>query len=334
MRLQDSIAISIEPVHVEYPGHANFVVPSAAAISASVRQAPIRYVLDDAVAATVGRAAFEDPAQLMKCMDLFRIPAPLMWLEWSEEGRRAVMAELGLSDAQAFSRQSHRAGMLVRSNPGSRSGEIFVAWDGETSTPDLSPFVIEFDLDNPAFATLERADHITRSLRIGDSDEVSHLLSHARFRLNPDWRKFYEAVCTDSASLDAALRENLLIVAADFPFFVAFCLLVSARNAVAYASVDLAKLNASRAKRGREPLLNHIEVKARLGSGLKYQMGRFGGSRSASRLHFVSGHLVRRGVSVFWRRAHVRGNPQRGVISTRTVIIQGDAGGAKISQLN
>lgn len=33
-----------------------------------------------------------------------------------------------------------------------------------------------------------------------------------------------------------------------------------------------------------------------------------GGSRRSSRLHYVRGHLVRRGDAIFWRRPHLRGH--------------------------
>jgi len=79
----------------------------------------------------------------------------------------------------------------------------------------------------------------------------------------------------------------------------------------------------SRAKRGKVSLLDHIEVKARLAMPPRSSRMDPLQIRLAARMHFVTGHLVRRGSSVFWRRAHVRGSNLRGVISSRTIVMQG-----------
>jgi hypothetical protein len=321
MRLQDIIMSCTEPVRVALDGKGQFSLPGGASIAAAIRGAPLRYVLDDAVAATTARVAFGDPEQLVKCQDLLRMPAPHFWMEWSESGRRAVMLEAGIGDPTDTGRAQGRAGLLVTSAPGGRSGEMRVAWESDFGGADISPFIIEFDLDNQLSAAREGND-IRRSLRISGSDPLSTLLSHVTFRLDPDWRKYYDEACDSPAVFDKAMLDNLAIVAADVPYLAGFCLLRMARDTVEHVPVDFTRLNLSRAKRGKPALLDHIEVKASLGvqhsSGLRAPAT----SRGAARLHFVTGHLVRRGLNVFWRRAHVRGNPQRGIISSRTVIVQ------------
>jgi hypothetical protein len=319
MRLQDSIMAAKEPLRVSLDGKGDFTLPNAMTIADAVGAAPLRYVLDDAVAAISARAAFADPERLISCLELLRVPAPLMWIEWSERGRRLVMGELGLLDEAA--RTAGRAGLLVKSDDKGRRGEIVVAWDGEAIEPDVSPFVMRFDFDDPAFATREASDAVSRALKINDSESISHILSHVRFELTPAWRAYYDHACDSPEALEKALRESLAVVAADFPFLAAFCLLIAARNAVAFTSVELERLNVARAKRGKPSLLDHIEVKAQLGGARSAQRFDRSFARSETRLHFVSGHFVRRGVQVYWRRSHLRGNLARGVISARTITV-------------
>jgi hypothetical protein len=321
MRLQDSVVAAKTPLCVALDGHGLFTLPNALSIAGDVEAAPLRYVLDDAVAAIAARAAFADPHRMIDCLELLRLPAPLLWLEWSERGRRLVMSELGLVDPIEAARAAGRAGLLVKSDETGRRGEVVIAWDGDAAEPDLSPLVMRFDLDDSDFATRASANVETRSLRIGDSATLSTLLGHVRFELMPAWSRYYDAACSTPAARDAALQESLAVIAGDFPFLAAFCILIAAKNAVAFQPIELGRLNASRAKRGKPPLLDHIEVKARLGGARA--LGRPGqiSARTESRLHFVSGHFVRRGSAIYWRRAHLRGNVARGVVSARTIVV-------------
>jgi hypothetical protein len=322
MRLQDSIASTVEPIRVVLPDSSVFDLPGGDAISGGVRAAQIRYLLDDAVAATTARAAFEDSVQLTKCLDLLRIPASGVWIEWSEAGRRKVMQELGLAQPVEIARITGRAGLLVSASETGRSGCIEIAWDGEFGQPELSPFIIDFDLDNPCFNATHHPEHVTRRLRIDGSDALTALLAHVRYRLRPEWHAYYASACPTMESFERALHQNLAIIAADFPYLSGFCLLLAARNAVASVPVDMTRLNLSRAKRGKGPLLCHVEVKARLAMPPRFSKLDPNQRRLAARMHFVAGHLVRRGQSIHWRRAHIRGNAHLGVVSSRTIVMQ------------
>jgi hypothetical protein len=325
MRLHDAVSVVREPLTVSMPCGAVHRLAGVNTIADEVRATPIRYVLDDAVAVTVAQAAFGDTAQMARCIDLARIPAMSLWIEWSDAGRRRVMQQYGLLDPMDTRLGSGRAGLLVRADDSGRRGFIDVAWDGETGLPDLSPVQLSFDLEDPDFAEVPADDPFLRGLRIQDNAPLCKLFSHVRFSIKDGWRAFYRSACRTDAELAEAVRQNIMVVAADFPYLVGFCLLLSARNALERVPVEMARLNASRAKRGKEPLLDHIEVKAMLHGAGAHDRSETRSTRAHSRLHFVSGHLVRRGAGIFWRRAHVRGNPQRGVISSRTVVVHAGA---------
>jgi hypothetical protein len=82
----------------------------------------------------------------------------------------------------------------------------------------------------------------------------------------------------------------------------------------------LDRLNRSRIRAGKTPLLDHIEVLSPV--LLDSSAGGHNGAalaRRAPRLHHVRGHLVRRGSQLSWRVPHLRGNARSGVIRARTV---------------
>lgn len=325
MRLHDAVSVVREPLRVTMPCGTLHHLPGVNTIAREVCATPIRYVLDDAVAVTVAQAAFGDTAQIVRCLDLVRIPALSFWVEWCEAGRRRVMQQYGLSDPMDTRHSGGRAGLLVRADGSGRRGFIDVAWDGEAEQPDLSPVRLSFDFDDPTFSEVPAEDPFLRGLRIEGNEPLCKLFAHVRFSINDTWRSFYRSACKTDEVLEDAVRQNIMVVAADLPFLVGFCLLLAARNALERVPIEMRRLNASRAKRGKALLLDHIEVKAMLHGAGGNARAETRATRAHSRLHFVSGHLVRRGSGIYWRRAHVRGNPQRGVISSRTVVLHAGA---------
>jgi hypothetical protein len=322
MRLHDRVSASTKPVHVALPDRRTFLLPSAAAIAAEVRNTPVRYVLDDDVAALAMRIALGDAARLIDCLDLVRIGAPLLWLEWNERGSLRAMAELGIREPASEAR-SARVGLLVRSDPTGRRGDFSIVWEGEAPEPDLSPLRVKFDLDDSTFANHESGGREGRRVVIKESEPLTRLLAHARFCLAKEWDVYFGVACSDASKREEAWLQNLNMATADFPFLVAFCLLISAKSAFALRPKSFDRLNAARARSRKPPLLDHIEVSARIDRPASTgDEGRDPVGRAPSRLHLVCGHLVRRGARVFWRRAHLRGAADRGVIASRTISLR------------
>jgi hypothetical protein len=115
-------------------------------------------------------------------------------------------------------------------------------------------------------------------------------------------------------------QHALGTIAADIPMMLAFFLLLSTRGGLPRRVQSLDKLNRARARSGKAPLLEHIEVSAPLlWEQNEAQAGDSHGGRRAPRLHHVRGHLVRRGSQLFWRVPHLRGSASSGVIRSRTV---------------
>jgi hypothetical protein len=232
-----------------------------------------------------------------------------------------ALSQLGLADDAAARRTTGRAGLLVESDQTGRRGTITVAWEGEAPEPDLSPFIIRFDLDKPR-AVNGNAESVIRQVQIRDSERLTDVLRFARFEMRDSWRSYYARACNSPQQFEQAIQTNLCMIAGDFPAFLSFLMLLQARNAVTAESVSMARLNKARRKLRRAPLLDHIEVKAALGGARGGKQVGYPSSRADSRLHFVCGHLVRRGSLIFWRRAHMRGSAVSGVLSSRTVVVK------------
>jgi hypothetical protein len=321
MRLLDSVVSSRERLSVILPGRGTFTLPNAADIAANIASAPLRYVLEDAVAASATLNALDNAEQVLRCLDLIRVPAPLLWVEWNERGRTMALSQLGLADDADARRTTGRAGLLVESDQTGRRGTIRVAWEGEVPEPDLSPFTICFDLDKPR-AVDGSAGSVVRQVQIRDSEPLTHVLRFAQFQMKDSWRDYYAHACSSPQQLEEAIQTNLRMIAGDFPAFLSFLMLMQARNAVSAESISMTRLNKARRKLRRDPLLDHIEVRAALGGSPCGKQPGYPSSRADSRLHFVCGHLVRRGSLIFWRRAHLRGSASSGVLSSRTVVVK------------
>lgn len=316
MRLMDCLSAATDPVYVESDRGEHFTLPGANVLARRIVETPVRYVLDDTVAVFVIQTALADCARVCRCLDLVRLPSPLMWVEWGQASCLAAMTDLGIVHDPANFGQASRAGLLIQTDETGRKGEADIVWTNAHGGADMSPLVLEFDLDDPNFAYAS-----AWALRVEDSEPLTQIYRHARFRLRDDWREYYLRESRSRAEFERAIDTNVRAAATDFPFLVALCLILAAHNAHELRPSDLSRLNRARGRNRKPMLLEHTEVHAcidveRLSGG---GSGSGDNERAAARLHFVSGHLVRRKDRVFWRRAHMRGDARRGMASARTI---------------
>jgi len=87
-------------------------------------------------------------------------------------------------------------------------------------------------------------------------------------------------------------------------FLISALLLLNSRNAVEREAVSYGKLNRSREKKGKPPILDHTVVRLRIPKGA---MGTGSRSLAARASHWVKGHPKFRRTGVFWWSPHVRG---------------------------
>lgn len=256
--------------------------------------ASIRYVLDgdasnacaDLVRSGDGLFSVENP--------LLRMPAEHFWVELFEE------SDGGGPDYRG------RMGYLVSANDGGRSGTIVPYSETSEGLRRRLPCEIAFDLDGG----IPRQPG-TYALAHPHMTHLAELLSHCR--LCPDHERI-AARQPDSV----AQTETLSMLAEGtwfaLPLLFAFVALLNSPQVVETRHSDLHRLNRARARRGRAPLLDHIEVRLALGERAA-GAGQGNALRLAPRLHVVRGHVVHRHGKTFWRQAHLRGDSQKAIVA-------------------
>ncbi len=321
MRLLDIVAQATTPLIIELPDGALVDLPGPAVLARSLRNAPLRYVLDDNVTAFAARFAFTEPERLLEWRDIVRMPAGLVWFEWEDSARTAALRNAGFARASSAKR---RAGLLITSDVGGRRGTMETVWQLDDGGADLSPVVIEFDLDDPSFSRSRDDQGFVCAAELEGDPALQALYGFMRFRARDEWLHYYRKAGLRRTTERACVAKDCGCVAAEFPFVVGLLLALSARNAIGTAATALSRLNRARERSGKAALLDYTEVCARLDGVRVSQTSDATGAPMELRQHFVSGHLVRRAGQVFWRRAHLRGNPHRGVILGRNINVRMD----------
>jgi hypothetical protein len=341
MRLLDLVVQSREPfivlAHAKDARHV--IVSSPSDFAQTIVQCPQRYVLADDLTRACAELAFADGDRLVGCLDLIRIPAPRLWIEWNDAVHQEVIARCGVvarGDPDACGR---RVGLLLEASPCGRSAVARTFWSTRETGENravVSPLEIYIHLDE-RFEPVAEAGGIFAGayarLMDAHNPSVGDLLDRVRFRFDHKWSRYYEAAAADAHARDTVIRSSLAAVAHDVPVLLAFFLLLNAKGATRPVPVLRGTVNRKRLARDRAPLLDHIEVHASLppdSPARSEANDELAGVRRPPRLHHVRGHLVRREDRVFWRTPHLRGNALQGIVRSRTVCLSfSQAGGLR-----
>jgi hypothetical protein len=331
MRLLDRVARCHAPVQLALaraPG-VQYEVTGPSRFASQVASCPLRYVLDDDLTRESAELAFADGARLAGCLDLLRVPAPHLWIEWNDEVHKRVIYDTQAAAEYDAAASGRRAGVLLQSSAdGCRAvARTFWADSAVEESPDviLSPLETLIDLRGDAPEATDISGVFAggfAALTDGADPAMASLLDHVRFRFDEPWAAYYRAAATDSDARRHVLHSSVAAVARDIPMLLGFFLLLTAKDATRSLAVSRAAINRKRLARGRPPLLDHIEVRASLEAVRESDSrgAEFSG-RQSPRLHHVRGHLVRRDNRVFWRTPHLRGSASRGVVRSRTVCL-------------
>lgn len=331
MRLLDLIVQTTEPLIVVPHEHGSPIAVSGPRdFARRVADCPLRFVIAEDLTRACGELAFAEGDRLAGCLDLLRIPAPSLWVEWSDTVHQQVISQCGTvarPDPNALGRQ---VGVLLQATPDGRSGMARTFWSTPSITGGaealLSPLEthINFDANFVPAATVGGMLRGHYASLTDDDAGVAELLERVRFRFDESWLKYYDEAAPEPQSQESVARSSLASVACDVPMLMAFFLLLSATGATRGVPIHRDLLNRKRQARARPPLLDHIEVHACLpehASGPKDFAEPSSATRRTPRLHHVRGHLVRREDRVFWRTPHLRGSARQGVIRSRTVCL-------------
>jgi hypothetical protein len=325
MKLADRIAQCRAPFVVSCgPSGRTRVLNNAAECAQAVSSAPIRFVLSDDLTRLCTALAYSKGSRTVACADLIRIPAEAVWIEWA---CRPWQNELSLHavsvDDPAYS-PGHRRGALLQGSKDGRRGTLRTFWSGETEGDVLASSIeAYFDLDTPDGEEPEPpAARDASVFRVYDpAHGAADILRRCfRFHYEPSWREYYRDADLNPDQRGALWRHALGTIALDIPVLLAFCLLLNTRAGLPQSPQTFERLNRSRLKAGKAPLLAHVDVRAPLLPDYRAREGAEAAcGRRGPRLHHVRGHLVRRGAELFWRVPHLRGDARLGAVRTRTV---------------
>lgn len=330
MRLLDLVAQCREPLVIKprVNGAPPMRVSGPSDFAHTIVECPLRYVMADDLTRASAQLAFADGDRLASCLDLLRIPAPRLWVEWNDAVHQQVICECGIVPQHDPDAAGRKVGVFLRASLDGRSATAQTFWSARTlggQEAQMSPLETYIDLDGSFGATVDpdgmlRGDYACVTHL--DDEGVAHLLEHVRFQFDQKWLNYYRVAAPDANERRTIARDSLAAVAHDIPVLLAFFLLLNARGATRPLPVARGILNRRRIERDRVPLLDHIEVHASLPEwSAGQEENETAVSRRSPRLHHVRGHLVRREDRVFWRTPHMRGSALHGVVRSRTVCL-------------
>jgi hypothetical protein len=325
MRLADRIAQCRAPFVVQNLDDTLTHLNGAADFAVDVARCPTRYVLSDDLTRLCTALAYSKGARNLACADLLRVPSERVWVEWCSAPWRSELQLYGFERITKQVGGSGRRGALIQSSPNGRCGLIRTFWSMGETDADLLASSMEayFDLDTGEDEEPDPPDAQDRpAMCVSDTanQDADILRRCFRFRYERTWADYYRQAMLPSEQEQAIAHHALGTIAAQIPMLLAFFLLLSTRTGLPRRMPALERLNRSRVRAGKAPLLDHIEVLSPL-LGDFYSAGSGGPTlvRRAPRLHHVRGHLMRRGSQLVWRVPHLRGNARSGVIRARTV---------------
>src|SRR5262249_37042003 len=122
----------------------------AAEAAAEVRRCPTRYVLSDELTTLCTDLAYSKGARVFGCMDLLRIPAQRLWIEWTYNPWLTRMTDYGFKGDSARS-SGGRHGILVQAAADGLRGSMRSFWSFGPLQSEVcaSSVVSHFRLDGP-----------------------------------------------------------------------------------------------------------------------------------------------------------------------------------------
>jgi hypothetical protein len=323
LRLLDHVAQCSVPFIVRQEGGELWRLTGASDFAPRLEHCPLRFVLTDDLVRTCTALAYSEGDELSGCLDLLHLPAEAVWIEWDESARQQELART-LPGYRAPPADVLRAGALVAAEPQCRSGSLRTFWLGRSAPgePLLAPVETLLDLDGTAVCAAPEALLTGGAVAVRDphNEQLNSLLQCARFRLDSAWLRYYQRVALQPSVRGDVIHRSLTAVAFDVPMLLALFLLMTIRADLVHMPVRLGRLNSKRARLGKRPLLEHIEVSAPVfAHAPESAPADTPAARRGPRFHHVRGHIVRRHDTVYWRGPHWRGHVRLGSVRSRTV---------------
>jgi hypothetical protein len=227
MSLADRVMQCREPFKIRDPSSGRIRTLSGAADYArAIGRCGVRFVLDDELTQRCAALAYSKGARALECTDLLRIPAPVVWVEWSYFVWQEELARYGLRAENASCARGGRRGALISSSPDRRRGTMRTFWTNDHDTDVLASSVEAwFDLDEARDEGSRSCTGVAVSdLRVEEFARAgAGLLKRCfRFGYQRSWQTYYEHAPITYAARDALARHALGMIAADIPLLLVF----------------------------------------------------------------------------------------------------------------
>lgn len=325
MKLIDSVAQCRTPLVVRDDSNGRVTALNNSADCAQlVARCPLRYVLTDDLTRLCADLAYSRGARTVACADLLHVPAEALWVEWCCEPWQSALEQHGLPLRPAGAQCVGRRGAWVRSSRDGRRGLVRTFWSVAAAEVLASSVEAYFDFDTTAEEEPEPPDGSAGpGGRVFDGQRLDDdLLGRCfRFRYERSWSEYYRSAGLPGETSRGLWRHALGTIAMDIPMLLALFLLLATRAGLPRRAQTFEHLNRRRLRSGKAPLLAHLELSSPLLPEYREApRGEPQSTRRSPRLHYVRGHLVRRGSQIFWRMPHLRGSARRGAVSSRTVV--------------
>ena len=322
VRLLDQVAQCRAPFVVGNSAGERTHLSGAMELREDVLRCATRYVLTDDLTGLCTDLAHSRGTRVYGCMDLLRIPATRLWVEWSYGPWLDRLRDYGLDGATNVLEAAGRFGILMYASADGQRGTMRAFWNRGPLDTDVSASAVEshfrfdggLEHDQPGCRDCLRVTDVLR-------DADGRFARSFHFAFERSWQDYYSRTLGNGDRYAAVRLASAGALAMAVPFLLAFLLLLLNRDGLPQESPRLERLNCARARSGKAPLLEHVEVRAPIFVSSAASGGRSTerGTRVPPRLHHVRGHLVRRAEQIFWRVPHLRGSARRGVLQSRTV---------------
>ena len=327
MRLLDRIALCNQPYIVASNTGQLTRLAGAADLHSAVSRCPLRFVMSDELTALCTDLAYSKGTSLYDCLDLIRIPAESLWVEWSDRPWRERLRQFGFASEDDPPQAGGRRGLLLRASKDGLRGTARAVWTVGDGDMDVLASAMEahfyLDGDSAVESTARGESPHPERLYVRDerADPNSSLTQCFHFEFERSWEAYYRDHVRSPAEYRKIQLHSAGAVASAVPVLLAFLLLLNTRDGLPQRAPPLDRLNRARAQTAKRPLLDHIEVRAPLcqAPATAAQPRCPAAGRRAPRLHHVRGHLMRRANQLIWRSPHVRGSARVGAVRSRTV---------------